>query len=160
VFRFLARFASSKKPPASPRDRALHAIDCRDFARADLELGVLLQAAVGADDRAFLLNKRGVARMGLRQPERAREDFEAALDAVARFAPALTNLGNLALEAGDVGGAIARYEAAIDADPDYALAYLNLGAAYKKEGRFDRSVWAIRRAQRLEGRKVAARYTR
>jgi lipoprotein NlpI len=127
------------------------ALGRRDFAQAEGEITALLaQAALAASERAFLLNKRGVARIGMSAPEGAREDFNAALELAPSHAPALTNLGNLLLEEGDVDGAIARYRAAIAADREYAIAYLNLGVAYKKSGRIAEGVRALREAQRLE----------
>jgi lipoprotein NlpI len=145
VFRDEARFAC-----------ALEALDRRDFARAEALLSQLLaQERLRAGERAFLLNKRGVARIGLTQRERAREDFTAALEAASTYAPALTNLGNLLLEEGEIDAAIAQYERAISADREYAIAYLNLGVAHKRAGRFAEAVRALREAQRLEGRASA-----
>ena len=103
-------------------------------------------------EAAFLLNKRGVARIGLKERDLAQADFEAALERVPRYAPALANLGNLLFEQGDVDGAIARYEAAIAADEEYAVAHHNLGVAYKRAGRMGEAVRSMRRAMRLEGR--------
>lgn len=124
--------------------------------RAEAELTSLLETGRPAGERAFLLNKRGVARIGLQRRELARSDFEAALNFDAAFAPAIANLGNLLLEAGDLAGAIAAYERAIACDADYAVAYLNLGVAYKRSGRVAEGVRALRQAQRLEGRAIAA----
>ncbi len=76
----------------------------------------------------------------------------AALQLHPRHAGALTNLGNLALEDDDVAGAIEHYERAIAADAEYAVAYFNLGVAYKKTGRIAEGVRALRQAQRLEWR--------
>jgi tetratricopeptide (TPR) repeat protein len=127
------------------------ALGRRDFAQAEREItGLLAQPALPTSERAFLLNKRGVARIGQGAPRAAREDFNAALELAPAHAPALTNLGNLLLEQGDVDGAIARYRAAIAADHEYAIAYLNLGVAYKRSGRIAESVRALREAQRLE----------
>jgi tetratricopeptide (TPR) repeat protein len=156
VFRFWRRFASCSA--ASGRGRALAALKRRDFERAERELSALLESdraaapseKAAARERAFLLNKRGVARAGLRRLEAAAGDFAAALDVVANYPPALTNLGNLSFEGGAFDAAIARYEAAILADPDYAVAYVNLAAAYKRAGRVDEAVRALRRAQRLD----------
>lgn len=106
-------------------------------------------------ERAFLLNKRGVARIGLELRELAREDFLAALEAHARYAPALTNLGNLLLESGRLDDAIAYYERAVESDRDYAIAYLNLGVAYKRAGRIAEGVNALQHAARLEERSRA-----
>ena len=131
---------------------ALEALDRGDFSNAEAVLGVLLESAEASDERAFLLNKRGVARIGLELRELARDDFREALAAHDGYAPALTNLGNLALESGDFEAAIAQYERAIANDAEYAIAVLNLGVAYKRAGRIDEAVRAFRRAQRLEQR--------
>jgi len=132
---------------------ALDALKRCDFARADAELTVLLlRAGLPGPERAFLQNKRGVARIGLERREEARADFLAALEAQPAHAAALTNLGNLLLESGSVADAIAHYQRAIAADDEYAPAYLNLGVAYKKSGRIAEGVRAMRRAQRLEWR--------
>lgn len=132
---------------------ALEALARHEFAAAADELSALLDRSPRAGlERAFLLNKRGVARMGLELAELARADFEAALDVQARYAPALTNLGNLLLQDGRLDEAIAHYERAIASDRDYAVAYLNLGVAYKKLGRVAEGVRALRHAQRLENR--------
>lgn len=148
MFRLPRRFASRKA--RSPREQALDALERRDFLLAERELSDLLALETVPAERAFLLNKRGVARVATARPAAARDDFTAALACVPAYAPALTNLGNLLLEEGDVDAAIARYEEAIAGDSAYALAYLNLGAAYKRAGRLNDAVRAIRRAQRLE----------
>jgi tetratricopeptide (TPR) repeat protein len=135
---------------------ALAALDRRDFSTAAAALGALLESADAPHERAFLLNKRGVARIGLEQRELARSDFSAALAASDGFAPALTNLGNLALESDDLEAAIALYERALANDAEYAIAYLNLGVAYKRAGRLDKAVRALRQAQRLEQRARAS----
>jgi lipoprotein NlpI len=146
VFRDEGRFAC-----------ALQALDRRDFASADEELTKLLtREEFEGKARAFLLNKRGVARLSLQAPQLARADFVAALEAFPGHAPALTNLGNMLLEEGQVDAAIASYERAIAGDREYANAYLNLGVAYKRAGRLAEAVRALRDAQRLEQRAIAA----
>ena len=129
---------------------ALEALERGDFTGAEEALTALLDGEDAAERRAFILNKRGVARIALERREHAAADFDAALDARPAYAPALTNLGNLLLEAGDAPAAIARYEAAIAADPEYAVAHLNLGVAYKRVGRIAEGVRAWRTAQRLK----------
>jgi tetratricopeptide (TPR) repeat protein len=148
VFREKGRFAC-----------ALRALDRRDYSSADAALTeLLLDDRLTVQERGFLLNKRGVARIGLEHREPARADFTAALEVLPGYAPALTNLGNLLLEQGDVGEAIERYERAIRSDVEYALAYFNLSVAYKKSGRLAESVGALRQAQRLEQRANAASF--
>lgn len=137
---------------------ALRALDRHDFERAVGAFDELLASEeLAPGERAFLLNKRGVARIGLEEREPARADFDAALHLRPDYAPALTNLGNLLLEEGNVDMAIARYQSAIAADGDYAVAYLNLSVAYKRAGRIAEAVRALRRAQRLEQRANASR---
>jgi lipoprotein NlpI len=132
---------------------ALRALERGDFATADAELSVLIsEDRFSAAQRAFLVNKRGIARIGLEQRELARADFEEAVRIKASHAPALTNLGNLLLEEGDLEGAIAHYRSAIDADPEYPIAHLNLSVAYKRTGRRAEAVRELRLAQRLEQR--------
>lgn len=136
---------------------ALRALDRRDYGLAESALSQHLAAeSLRDDERVFLLNKRGVARIGLERRELARTDFEAALELAPAYAPALTNLGNLAFDEGRIDAAIARYESAIAADGDYAIAFLNLGAAYKRAGRIAEAVRALRHAQRLELRASSA----
>jgi tetratricopeptide (TPR) repeat protein len=131
---------------------ALQALERGDFSGAEAAFGALLEACTELAERAFLLNKRGVARVRLEQRDRAWHDFEAALEARPAYAPALTNLGNLLLEDGDVQAAIAHYERAIASDAGYAVAHLNLGVAYKRAGRIAESVRELRRSQQLEER--------
>jgi lipoprotein NlpI len=131
---------------------ALQALARADFQEAEAALGGLIAASTELSERAFLLNKRGVARVGLELRDGAREDFAAALEAAAEYAPALTNLGNLLLEEGDVESSIAYYERAVASDADYAVAHLNLGVAYKRAGRIAESVRELRHSQRLEER--------
>lgn len=136
---------------------ALRALKRGEYARAETELTSLLAAQeLTANNRVFLLNKRGVARIGLQRHEDAHADFETALELNPSFAPAIANLGNLLFEAGDLEGAIAKYERAIACDAEYAVAYFNLGVAYKRCGRVAEGVRALRQAQRLEGRAIAA----
>jgi tetratricopeptide (TPR) repeat protein len=111
----------------------------------------LLEAADDVE-RARIHNKRGVAFVAQGHAARAREAFQAALEARPAFAPALVNLGNLALEEGSPADAIGFYERAILADPEYGTAYFNLGIACKRSGRRAEAVRHFRTAMRLEVR--------
>ena len=150
MFRLFRKFASRQR---SPRELALSAIASGEYADAYDRLGALLaDGELTAAERAFYLNKRGVALAAMGRAPEARDDFEAALVCVPRFAPSVTNLGNLLMEAGDVEGAVALYRSAIAADDDYPVAHFNLGVALKRAGNVDEGVREMRKAQRLEGR--------
>lgn len=148
MFRLLRRFAS--RPAKTPLEAALRSLERRRFDRSERQLNALLREAVEPLERAFLLNKRGVARLGMGRRPDARADWESATMAVAEYAPALTNLGNALLEEGRVDDAIRHYERAISSDPDYALAHVNLGTAYKRAGRLADAVRERRRGRELE----------
>ena len=150
VFRFFRRFAF--RQPRTPRERALASLARGDFAAAETALTALIESAGDFDERRFLLNKRGVARVASGARTEAETDFAAALER-GPYAPALANLGNLALERGELAAAIEHYEAAVAADEANATAHLNLAIAYKRCGRTAESVREFRRAQRLEGRR-------
>jgi tetratricopeptide (TPR) repeat protein len=154
VFRLFAFLSSRAKRKAEPRT-ALSALQRGDFAAAEPLLTRQIEEALRPRQRAFFLNKRGVARIKLGRRDDARADFEDALACVGRYAPALTNIGNLLLEEDRVDEAISAYRDAIDADAEYAVAYVNLGSAYKRAGRLDEAVRALRTGLRLEGRKRA-----
>jgi tetratricopeptide (TPR) repeat protein len=146
MFNFLRRFARD----TTPRGLAAAALARGAFADAEERYGALLEGAPAAD-RAFFLNKRGIARVGMGRRDDALDDFRAALAQTAAYPPALTNIGNLLLEDGALDDAIAHYEAAIRSDDFYATAHQNLGVALKRSGRFAEAVRELRRANRLEG---------
>lgn len=108
--------------------------------------------AASGERNAFLLNKRGVAKARLGMAEDARGDFERALSVQPSFPAALVNLGNLALEEDRVDEAVAHYERAIAIDAEYSGAHFNASIAYKRLGRYEDAVRALRTAQKLEGR--------
>lgn len=149
MFTFLQRFAWFRPDP-TPKGRALAALLRANYEQAEDDFVVALQAEQKPDERAFLLNKRGIARVGMDRKDDAASDFRAALECCPGYAPAITNLGNLLLESGDLAGAIAQYEAAVRADDFYSVAHLNLGVAYKRAGRIAEGVRELRRANKLE----------
>jgi tetratricopeptide (TPR) repeat protein len=106
-----------------------------------------------SDERALVLNKRGVALVGLGDLEGARAAFQSALETVDAYAPALVNIGNLLLDAGAADEAIAYYRAALRSDEEYPAAHFNLGVALKRAGRTSEGVHHLRRAQRLAARR-------
>lgn len=93
--------------------------------------------------------QRGTAHIFRDEALEAARCFAQALVADPRHYRALTNQGNLALEAGHLAEAIEAYQAAIKINPNFANAHHNLGVAYRRQGQIDKSVRAIKQSQRL-----------
>src|ERR1700722_6073567 len=62
MFRLLRGFAFRQE--RSPREAALAGLRRRDYMRAETGLSALRESAAPPAERAFLFNKRGVARIG------------------------------------------------------------------------------------------------
>lgn len=150
LFARLRRFAWNA-PPATPFEAGVAALERRNVEAALAHFDAALAAATLASERAAIHNKRGIAYVQTRETESAVLAFLAALE-LEPYVPAIVNLGNMLLEAGDVDEAIAHYEAALRLDDEYAFAHLNLGVAYKRIGRRGDAVREFRRANRLERR--------
>ena len=111
----------------------------------------LFTDAVDSGDRpALAMSNRGVCRVRSGDRTGAARDFTGALERDPRCAPALVNLGNLALEANLFEEARTRYEAALKIDDASAAAHHNLGIVYRRVGRIADSVRELRRAALLE----------
>ncbi len=93
-------------------------------------------------------NKLGVLQALLGQFDAAEQLFRKSLDLDAKFAPALTNLGNVFLEQGNPEEALRFYEEALTYDPNYSSAHHNMAAAMKKLGRIRPMVQHLKDAQR------------
>lgn len=155
MFNFRRFIALFRPELYTPFELALRDMAHRRYEEALTRLDELLaDAQLPPAERAAASNKRGVALVELRRTDEARAAFEQALQVVPKFAPALVNIGNLHLEAGEMEEAIRLYESAVLSDDDYALAHHNLGVAYKRLGRTGDAVRELRRAHRLEGRVV------
>lgn len=131
---------------------ALDALERAEKAmRNDLESTVtaLHEAAAHALIRAEAQNQLGVLAALGGESDRARTHFAAALVADARHYRAITNLGNLDLEIGELKLAEARYREALTINPEYATAHNNLAAALRRQGKRSESVAALKRSQRL-----------
>jgi len=161
MFAFQRLLAALRIPdfraPRDPFSLAVRRLERGDAQGAVTEFTQLLVASRERDERARIVNKRGVAFVRLGRRAEALADFTLALDLVPRFAPALANIGNLLLEDGVLDDAIVHYEAAVRADESYAVAHLNLAVAYRKLGRRGDSVRELRLANRLEGRSLFRR---
>lgn len=84
----------------------------------------------------------------------ARTHFQAALAADSRHYRALTNLGNLELEAGNLEQAEILYKQVIAIQPEYSVVYNNLAAAMRKRGKRHESVEYLKKSQRLHMREL------
>jgi Tfp pilus assembly protein PilF len=82
--------------------------------------------------------------------EDAKKYAEKALEIYPQFAEALTLRGILEINDGATDAGIADFDAAIKADPSYALAYTTMGAALNKSQRYDDATRSLTRAIALQ----------
>ncbi|ADV68345.1 tetratricopeptide repeat protein [Deinococcus maricopensis] len=123
---------------------------------ADLEAR-LAPALENPWTRAEALNVQGVLYALGGDVTDARAAFQAALDLDARHYRALTNLGNLDLEAGAYADAERQYRAALALHKDYPGAHHNLAVALRKQKRMGESLRSFKTGQRLAGRQERER---
>jgi tetratricopeptide (TPR) repeat protein len=155
---FFARlFGIAPVVAAGPLARGTRALRAGALDEAEACFGEALSAAGDDRERALAHNKLALVALARGDRPAAQAALDAALQAFAACVPAIVNSGNLLLEAGDLDGAIARFEAAIALDPDYPEAHHNLGVAYRRAGRRGDAVRELRRATGLERRRKADR---
>ncbi len=149
LFNFLRRTTAApqgdlaigaEKLLAQGQFEAARAAFAKELERSDLSSAL----------RSHLWNRRGVCAARAGDPQAARRDFLEALTQNEQSVAALTNLGNLELEAGDLDAAVALYERALRIDDQFASAHHHLGVAYRRMGRLRESVRELRRAWWLE----------
>lgn len=104
--------------------------------------------------RPEALNLLGVLHALREEAGEARALFGEAVAADAGHYRAVTNLGNLELEAGRPAEAEAHYREALRLNAEYDGAHHNLGVALRRQGKVHASVGSIRRAQRLSVRRA------
>ena len=153
----LRRFLAALRPPSDPYSRSVVALERGEPAAAVAGFTAALHEASSDETRVRIYNKRGIAYLKLGRRDDALRDFTEALALDGRFAPTITNIGNLLFEDGAVDDAVEHYEAAIRADESYAFAHLNLGIALRKLGKRAAAVRELRLAGRLEGRRFLKR---
>jgi len=148
---FFARLLRSTWPraPKTPFAAGVAALELARIDEALAHFSVALASADGNALRALIHNKCALAHLQRGDRIAAIAALSAAFDADARCVPAIVNVGNLLLEDGFADDAIAHYEAALAIDERYAAAHLNVGIAYKRQGRRAEAVRAFRRAHRL-----------
>jgi tetratricopeptide (TPR) repeat protein len=114
----------------------------------------LQKAALHPMTKAEAENQMGVLEAVLENPIAARTHFQAALAADPRHYRAMTNLGNLELEAGHLQEAETRYREVIRLNPDYSVVYNNLAAVMRKQGKRSESVAFLKKSNQLSVREI------
>ncbi len=126
--------------------------------------GVLRQIVTLDPSNVWAINKLGVVKARRGDLDAAGELFRRAIEVDAEYAPPYSNLGNLRYDAGDYEGALELYQKALAIDPEYEPAYNNMAAAYKKLGRIEEAVRALKKSSRLRaraaGRRAGERFSR
>lgn len=108
-----------------------------------------LEDPLFAAEREVVLGVRAV-REGRREEAEAR--FQKALALDPHHHRALSNLGNLYLERGELEAALDLYQRALRLAPEDPLIHENLAALYKRKGDLDRMVAHMKQATRLRMR--------
>jgi tetratricopeptide (TPR) repeat protein len=120
------------------------------WRNGDERVRAALQVALTHElTKAEAHNQLGVLEAVCEQPDLARGHFQAALSTDPRHHRAITNLGNLELEAGNLQTAEVRYREALKLNPDYSVAYNNLAAVLKRQGKRSEAVDMLKKSQRL-----------
>jgi len=150
----IAQLWRRRRPgPVGPFEEGVAAIEAGRYREAyHLLTRALHEPNIDAVAAAAMYNKRGVALVHQERREEALSDFKAAIEADPTYTAAIVNIGNLALERGEVEAAIEQYEAALRIDQECALAHHNLGTAYRKLGRRSESVRHLRMADKIRAR--------
>ncbi|MCA9838675.1 MAG: tetratricopeptide repeat protein [Trueperaceae bacterium] len=129
---------------------AAELLDKRQPEAALEGLGPLQSPVLRAEQETL----RGTAYIYTDQMELARQAFRNAIALDNKHYRAITNLGNLELEAGNLDEAIAAYEKALKLNDSFANALHNLGVAYRKKGQVSKSVSYLRKAQTASQRQM------
>lgn len=134
-------------------DAVLEALNALEAAQKEPDAQVLAERLAGALaqplTRAEALNAQGVLHAMLDDEAQARAALDAARAADPGHYRALTNLGNLELEAGRFAEAETIYREVIRLAPEYDGGHHNLGVAVRRQGRVAEGVRHIRQGQRL-----------
>ncbi|GGS23758.1 hypothetical protein GCM10008961_14100 [Deinococcus knuensis] len=129
---------------------ALRALDAGQKVADPAELAALLAGALAQPlTRAEALNMQGILHAVSGEAGQARAVLEEAMQADPGHYRALTNLGNLDMEAGQFAAAEAVYRQVLTLNPDYDGGHHNLGVALRRQGRVAEGVKSIRRGQQL-----------
>jgi Flp pilus assembly protein TadD/peroxiredoxin len=172
----------SRNIPRAPEARLAKALpfpgvsDSYDFGRNYLSYGSLFfdrgylepaeaffQLALRDDpDGAEAHYGLGSVYLQLQKSAEARKSFVRATELHANYPGTLprawNNLGILAAREGRTNEAIANFQRALKADPDYSVAIDNLGNAYRQDKQWESAKSAFRRALELDAQDAEANY--
>jgi tetratricopeptide (TPR) repeat protein len=109
-------------------------------------------------DRARKLYQKGNEALQKNKLDDAKKYAEKALEIYPAFAEALTLRGILRMNEGSTDAGVADFDAAIKADPNYALAYTTLGAALNQTQKFEDATRTLLRAVSIQPRSWQAYY--
>jgi tetratricopeptide (TPR) repeat protein len=141
--------AGSYRPDAVYANHAVALLAVGDVDRADR----LASQAVGLDPEspAYLMTAGYAAALGAQPSEAVRLNRRALASDAGAFAAA-NDLGVQLAKLGRDGEAVEAFRQAVDARPDYALGWFNLGVHLSRQGPFElfRSQGALARAFRLD----------
>lgn len=128
-------------------EMARAALERDDVGEAQSRLSAALEIA---SEHWEIYHLSGILQAKARAWEAAIAYFKKAHELHPTHPAPLTNLGNVCTEREQYEEAIAWYERALHADPDYANAHHNLAVAFRRVGRLAESVRHLKKAQRLE----------
>jgi tetratricopeptide (TPR) repeat protein len=97
----------------------------------------------------MVYNNQGLLETAAGQPEKARQDFDRALQLNPHFYEASVSVGNSDLAQGRPQEALAHYAQALRDNPDYPEGYYSLGRALQSVGQTAEAIPAYERALRL-----------
>ncbi len=133
---------------------SLEAAETERYVEPDALRSALAPALGVPLTRAEALNAVGVLHALHEETDAAYATFAQALAADAGHYRAISNIGNLELQTGNLAGAEAAQRRAIALNPEFAGAHHNLGVILRKQGKLNDSVKAIRKGQRLAIRRL------
>jgi len=146
--------AAMKSGHESETTRVQLALLLTESGKADEAAKLLAPLAGGSDPEA--LNAYGIALADLGRVDEATQQFQKVLRADPNNAPALQNLGIVALRRDDVPNAMSFLTRALELNPKLPLALNTLGVVYARQGDFAHAVDAWNRAVAVDPRQYDA----
>jgi regulator of sirC expression with transglutaminase-like and TPR domain len=109
---------------------------------------------------ANVLNSRGIEQERVENLERAKEDYDRAIEINPGYANAHNNRGNIRSRQNDYNGAVKDYDKAIELNSQFVEAYCNRGIAKENLGDYDGAVKDFDRATEIDSGYIEAHLRR